>query len=171
MKEFSLKAIFKKIIIHDFIFYISVLIWQISVYLINVYNQNGFYSIGFLIVSFVIWAISHYETRLVTVNNERFMGYKGYLMYTYKLLSILLIGITTGLCFLFTSNLLVMISISGVWVFIHWLILCLVIRKYDKLILDNRGIVYLNNSLIVEKWYIEGEIEKNEPDQDSKENA
>lgn len=155
----SIKAIIKRMIIQPLFFFIILSIWQVNVFIDNINNSvSNLSTLILLFIALLIWFFSYYEIRTVTENKERFLGYKGYVLFFFKLLCLPLYVITALLISMITSNIIILILILNIWAIIYYFILSIFIRKYKVNINNNSKFVYICYELRVEKWYIEGKI-------------
>lgn len=149
----------KRSIIQSSGFFLCLISWQVFVFLQNLNSKQYANPMGlFLLLAAIVFLVcSYFEIRTITQTEERFLGYKGYLLFYYKFLMIPLLVLLTYGVSKFTENILILVSLQSVFAGIYFLILFLSFRKYKNAIKEHEKI-YICYEKRIKKWYVEGKI-------------
>lgn len=159
-KQITVATYFKRVLIQGFFFFFTLIWWQICVYQENLYNgaPNNLFSLCLFFVVCILLIISYFEIRTLTPNEERFLGYKAYILYYYKYLSIPISVITTCIVLVFFQSIIELILIQGIWAILYNILILLFFKKYRTFIRENKAILFISYQIRIKKWYIEGSL-------------
>lgn len=159
-KKISVRDYVKRSLFSSIIFYVFLLIWQICIYNSNKKQQTVSSILNLLPVLFTIitWFFCYFEIRTITCKNERFLGYKGYIIFFMKLILIPIAIITTMLITSWLDNIFFVILINCFFVTLYYFIFILLLAPYSSMIRDNVGVIYICYGIRVKKWNNEGDV-------------
>ena len=102
----------------------------------------------FLLLAAIVFLVcSYFEIRTITQTEERFLGYKGYLLFYYKFLMIPLLVLLTYGVSKFTENILILVSLQSVFAGIYFLILFCLLENIKMQLKNTRKFIFVMKSV------------------------
>lgn len=163
-KRITVSYYVKRSLVQTMFFFIVLIAWQIGVFNKNTEQAENidFIYFCFLTVGIILLVASYFEIRTITENEERFLGYKAYVLFFYKFISIPLVFLTSLVASYLTKSVFAMILLQGVWFIIYCILFICVMRKYKHYLKSSDGCLLISYQIRVKKWYIEGKLNKSE---------
>jgi len=158
-KKISVREYFKRSLLMSVLYFIALITWNAIVFDYNKSQADSpiWLLILFLLV-FIIWFFCYFEIRTVTLNDERFLGYKSYILFFLKLCYMPVIVLCTFIIGLLTDSVAyLMITVCGV-VTIYYIAFAIMMYPYKLFIRNNGGELYISYQIRVKKWYKEGGV-------------
>lgn len=162
-KSVSVSYYAKRSLVQTMFFFILLIAWQIGIFNKGIVQAESvdFIYFCFLTAGIILLFASYFEIRTVTEKEERFLGYKAYILFFYKFISIPLVVLTSLLSSYLTHNVFVMILLQSVWFIVYCILFACVMRKYKHYLKSSDGCLFISYQIRVKKWYIEGELKEN----------
>lgn len=111
----------------------------------------------FLLI-FIIWFSCYFEIRTITLKEERFLGYKSYILWLLKLCYLPVIVLCTYIIGINTESIVYLLMVNCGAVTLYYIYFVCIIYPYRSFIKNNSGELYISYQVRVKKWYIEGAI-------------
>ena len=157
-KRITVSDYVKRSLIQSAIFFYFLMMWQMGAFIQNMQHEkygNPVYLL-FLCISLGLFFSIYFEIITITDKEERFLGYKAYILNLYKLVAIPLMALTQVAVCLFTDSIFVFIFLEGLWFVLYGILLGCFMKKYKSMIQSKSGTIYICYDIKVKKWYKEG---------------
>lgn len=159
--KITIREYIKRSLILSSIYFIVLTVWQLMIYIYNNEESNMHISplalVLFLFI-FVLWFLCYFEIRTVTKNEERFLGYKSYIIFFLKLL-LAPVAVFITLLIGINSNLIIYPILGSCGICsIYYICFFVLLHPYKAYVKDNIGELYISYQIRVKKWYIEGTV-------------
>lgn len=158
-KKIAVKDYIKRSIITSTIYFIILIAWQSAVF---VYNKNSENLPPWLLVLFLLafaaWVLCYFEIRTLTKNEERFLGYKCYVLYFLKLLLMPVVVLFTILIGRYTNQIIYLVLANCGVTLVYYICFIAFLRPYKIYVEDSFGELYISYQIRVKKWYVEGNV-------------
>lgn len=159
-KKITVRKYAKRSLLTSSFYLFCLTVWQILVFVQNKNNDDEVpWMLALFLMIFAIWFLCYFEIRTITNNEERFLGYKSYILFFIKLLFIPITVLITLLIGLKTDRIIYPILANCGIVIIYYICFVSCIYPYKKHIKQNTGELYISYQTRVKKWYVEGTIE------------
>lgn len=159
-KQITVRTYATRSLILSTIYFIILLTWQTMVFVLNKEStsRNSAWMLLLFFVIFVVWFFCYFEIRTITKNEERFLGYKGYILFYLKSLYLPLTSLTTALIGKNTDKLIYLFLVNYGSTIIYYTCFVMFIRPYKRYIENNEGEIYISYNIRVKRWYHEGKV-------------
>lgn len=150
----------KRSLVTSTLYLFCLVAWQILVFVQNKKNEDAPWMFALFLLIFVLWFLCYFEIRTVTNNQQRFLGYKSYLLFFIKLIFIPITVLTTLAIGLNTDGIIYPIVANIGIAMIYYICFVCCLYPYREYIKQNTGELYISYQIRVKKWYVEGTIEQ-----------
>lgn len=158
-KKITVKGYIKRSLIMSTVYFMLLIVWQSAVFTYNknLKNLPPWILVLFLLV-FVAWGLCYFEIRTVTKKEERFLGYKCYILFFLKLLLMPIVVLVTLLIGKYINNIFYVILANCGVTLVYYICLIAFLRPYKIYVEDSFGELHISYQIRVKKWYIEGNV-------------
>lgn len=159
-KTISVRGYVRRSLLQSFFYFVMLAGFENIVFIDNKEAiGNNVFGLLFLMGAVILWFMSYFEIRTVTKNEERFLGYKGYILFFIKLLLFFAVVLTAISGAKTTDSVIVFNLLICVWPIVYFTISTTVFAKYRNNVKRGTGEIYICYGLRIKKWYIEGTVD------------
>lgn len=141
-------------------FFIALIAWQGLIFYYNKNNTTRFpaWLFAILLVALAIWFFCYFEIRTITKNDERFLGFKCYILFFIKLFYIPIVVLSAIGLSKITDSVIYCITANFAATLIYYVPFCIFLFPYRTYVKNNTGEIYICYQMRVKKWYFENSV-------------